>query len=137
MSQKPARALYIPWGKEDWRPNKHRFPSDTRTITTGDIWRGTAETSQTSRPPADLGSCRVCYRGIVDYARAVANPLTSCRVALGRLACGAAEAVGLMPAQQSPTLKNKCGSEQTTYKGSFHSKAIGGSIQTDEVHIVQ
>lgn len=37
MSQKPARAEYIPLGKELWRASRHRVPSDTRVITTGAI----------------------------------------------------------------------------------------------------
>lgn len=46
------------------------------------------------------------YLGIVDDATAAADPLTSCLVAAGRLARGAAEAAGLMPAQQSLTLQD-------------------------------
>lgn len=46
------------------------------------------------------------YLGIVDDPAAATDSLTSCLVALGRLARGAAEAAGLMPAQQSLTLQD-------------------------------
>lgn len=52
------------------------------------------------------GSELVCYLGIVDDAAAAADSLTSCLVAVGRLACGAAEAAGLMPPQQSLSLQD-------------------------------
>lgn len=37
ISQKPAKAEYIPLGKELWRASRQRVPSDTRVITTGAI----------------------------------------------------------------------------------------------------
>ncbi len=46
------------------------------------------------------------YLWIVDNAAAAADSLTSCPVSVGWLACGAAEAAGLMPAQQSLTLQD-------------------------------
>lgn len=38
MSQKPDRAVNIPSGNEGCRARRHRLPSDTRMMTTGDIW---------------------------------------------------------------------------------------------------
>lgn len=41
----------------------------------------------------------------MDDAAAAADPLTSCLVAVGQLACGAAEVASLMPTQQSLSLQ--------------------------------
>lgn len=49
MSQKPASALYIPRGKDACRPSRQRLPSDSSTMTTGDICRSTPE-GQTAGP---------------------------------------------------------------------------------------
>ena len=112
ISQKPASALYIPGGKDGCRPSRQRFPSDTRTITTGDIWRDaqhsgkcTQTTSQKIMSSSGNGLDQG-HLGIVDDAAAAADSLTSCLVAVGGLARGAAEAAGLMPAEQSLSLKH-------------------------------
>lgn len=51
MSQKPARALYIPRGKDAWRPSRQRLPSDSSTMTTGDICEPQAGGSRWPLPP--------------------------------------------------------------------------------------
>lgn len=110
MSQKPARALYMPRGKDDCLPSKHRFPSDTRTITTGDIWRMTKRNIHNRYKPVSSELkhyIKLCYRWIVNDRAATTHSLTPCLVAAGWLARGAAEAAGLMPSQQSLTLQDK------------------------------
>lgn len=109
MSQKPARALYIPRGNDDWRPSRQRLPSDTRTITTGDIC------GRTQNPSArngcwfsiDLDEVLVSVRYLWVVDDAVANSLAACLVPVGQLTCGAAEFAGLVPSQQSLTLQDR------------------------------
>lgn len=123
MSQKPASALYIPRGKDGCRPSRHRFPSDTRTITTGDIWRNAQHsgkyTQTTCQKITSLSGTGLdqSHLGIVDNAAAAADSLTSCLVAVGGMARGAAEAAGLMPPEQSLSLQHTAEGPQVVFCG--------------------